>query len=336
MMGLSLDRYSPMEVLSQASTTDEVTECLNQLACEANQSVASALKAQIQVIKYISKPDLCGSAFDLFFKNLKKALAHCDNEENAYEIREKAGLMLNNFIFFTKAKIEWELLVRRKEGEKLFIHAAQELAQSICEIALLHVGGAAKVGIKTVAIKNIRNLLFNPDEHGDNWFKKAARWLFKSSRTATKHAEFAETLDRLADKLIKYRDVIGPNDLIAGIYENYYTNLMNYHSYEWISYEVAADEKLEISWQAPLFILGIGSGISAIVWFVRWIISLFSSSTAGWAATQWIWTAVILVSISLVVFVIFLILYTVKRYQGYKIKKMYADYYTSIQDAFTE
>lgn len=336
MNNLSLRSSSALEYLSHTTSADEVVECLNSLAVQANQSVASALKAQVQVIKYISKPDLCGSTFDLFFKNLKNALAHCDDEENAYEIREKAGLMLNNFIFFTKAKIEWELLVNRKEGEKLFVHAANELAQSVCEIALLPGGAVTKATIKAAAVKNLSNMLFNPDEQGDNWFKKTARWLFKSSRTATKRAEFAETLDKLADKLVKYSDIIGENDLIAGIYENYYDDLMEYHSNEWSYHYTKADEKFEIGWQAPLFIIGIGGGLSAIVWFVRWIISLFSSLNSGWAATQWMWTGIICGGISIIVAAIFFILCLLEKRKGNKILQSYHDYYTGIQAIFSE
>lgn len=324
-----------ISTLAKVSNTDEVVECLNSLAVQANESVASALKAQVQVIKYISKPDLCGSTFDLFFKNLKNALTHCEDEENAYEIREKAGLMLNNFIFFTKAKIEWELLVNRKEGEKLFIHAANELAQSVCEIALLP-GGTSKAVVKATAIKNLSKILFDPDEQGDNWFKKATRWMFKSSATARKKAEFAKTLDKLADKLVKYRDIIGENDLIAGIYENYYEDLMDYHSNEWFYHYAKANEKLEIAWQAPLGIIGIGGGLSVVVWFVRWIISLFSTTSPGWAATQWMWTGIICGGISIIVAAIFLILGMAERRKGNKILQYYHDYYTGIQAIFSE
>ena len=324
-----------ISTLAKVSNTDEVVECLNNLAVQANQSVASALKAQVQVIKYISKPDLCGSAFDLFFKNLKNALTHCKDEENAYEIREKAGLMLNNFIFFTKAKIEWELLVNRKEGEKLFMHAANELAQSVCEIALLP-GGMAKAAVKAIAIKNLQQMLFNPDEQGDNWLNKATRWLFKSSATARKKAEFAETLDKLADKLVKYRDIIGENDLIAGIYENYYEDLMDYHSREWIMHHANADEKLEKSWKWPIYIFVIGGIVSGLTWIVRWIYSLFGNLSEGWAAKQWIWTACICGGISFIVAIVFGIIYIVEKRKGNKIWQYYHNYYADIQEIFTE
>ena len=85
--------------LRTCTTLDEVNVVLDELAQNANKSIAHALRAQIQVIKYISTPSMYGSAFDLFFKNLKDAIRFAD-EETAYEIKDRAGLMLNNFVFF--------------------------------------------------------------------------------------------------------------------------------------------------------------------------------------------------------------------------------------------
>ncbi len=332
---LQVKEANAIKTLARVSNTDAVIECLDSLALQANHSVAAALKAQVQVIKYISKPDLMGSTFDLFFKNLKRALTLCEDEENAYEIREKAGLMLNNFIFFTKAKIEWELLVNRKEGERLFIQASEDLAKSVCEIALLPAGTATAV-MKAAAIKNLTNMLFNPDEQGDNWFKKASRYLFKSYRTAQKRAEFAKTLDKLADKLVKYSDIIGANDLIAGIYENYYDDLMDYHSEEWDLYYGNAITQLGKSWKVPIYIFTIGGVTSGLVWFVRWIYSLFGNLSAGWATQQWMWTAIICGGISIVVSVIFLILYALNMFKAKRIYKYYRDRYNSISTLFSE
>lgn len=333
--GLQTKESHVLDALANAADSHEVIECLNALAVQANKSVASALRAQVQVIKYISTPELSGSTFDLFFKNLKNALTQCEDEEDAYEVREKAGLMLNNFIFFTRAKIEWELAVNRRAAEDLFVHAANELGQIVCEVCVLATTTPA-VGATTVAVQKISQLFFNPDEHGDTLFKKAARWMFKGSRTAKKEANFARTLDALADKLVKHRDIIGENNLIAGIYENYYELLMQYHSDEWLTREINADTKMEKAWQIPLWILGIGGALSAIVWFIRLVISLFSSPHAGWAGQQWMWTGIVLGGISLIVAAIFSILAFVEMSRGKRIKKMYHDYYTGIQEAFSE
>ena len=60
--------------LANCNSVEEIESSLSLMAQYANRSLSHALKAQLQVVKYISKPDLIGSTFDLFFKNLKKAI----------------------------------------------------------------------------------------------------------------------------------------------------------------------------------------------------------------------------------------------------------------------
>lgn len=333
-----IDRLLGTREINIASCTsiEEVQESLSLMAQEANKSLSHALKAQIQVVKYISKPDLHGSTFDLFFKNLKKAIDYAEDEENVYELREQAALMLNNFVFFMKAKIEWEVAVNRKEGESLFLEASHGLAETVLTLASMYYGGTAKVAMKATAVKHLSTLFFNPDKEGDNWFKKAGRWLFKSSRTAEKKADFFETLDRLADKLVDQCEIIGSNDLIAGIYENYREELIESHSDEWTPLWADASELKEKSYGIPGFILGIGGALSGIVWFIRWIISLFSESSPGWASAQWMWTGIVLGGVSIIVAVIFLILSTVRDKQGDRRFKECIDYYDSVIALFKE
>ena len=292
---------------ASCTSLEEVQDALSLMSQDANKSLAHALKAQIQVVKYISKPDMYGSTFDLFFKNMKKAIDYAEDEENIYDLREQTGLMLNNFVFFMKAKIEWEVAINRKEGEALFIEAAHGLAESVMSLASMYYGGAAKAAMKVAAVKQLSTLFFNPDNGSDNWFKKAGRWLFKSSRTAEKKAEFFETLVRLAVKLVDKYEIIGRNDLIAGIYENYRYELIKSHSDSWTSLWSDSNDYLDKSWQIPCWIIGIGSTLSGIVWFIRWFISLFKNFTPGWASTQWMWTGIVLGGGSVIVWLIFLI-----------------------------
>ena len=60
--------------LSTATTQKDVIATLDEFSKVSNQSIAYALKAQIQVIKYISTPSLCGSTFDLFSNILRMHL----------------------------------------------------------------------------------------------------------------------------------------------------------------------------------------------------------------------------------------------------------------------
>lgn len=322
--------------IASCTSLEEVQETLSLMAQNANKSLAHALKAQIQVVKYISKPDLYGSTFDLFFKNLKKSINYAEDEENVYEIREQAGLMLNNFVFFMKAKIEWEVAVNRKEGEALFVEAANGLAETMTSLAAMYYGGSGKAALKVTGTKKLSKLFFNPDKNNDNWFKKAGRWLFKSSRTEEKISEFLKTLDCLAEKLVDQYDVIGSNDLIAGIFENYRDDLIESHSYEWEPLWEQASEYREKSWGIPGFILGIGGVLSGIVCIFRWIISLFSEPSPGWASTQWMWTGIVLGGASIIVAVIYLVLSIVRTKQGNQRWKECVNYYNSVISLFKE
>ena len=329
----------PNEVdLTKVDSSEEVTQYLTSLSQHANTSVAAALKAQIQVIKYINSPDLCGSAFDLFFKNLKRAIETSEDEEEIYEIREKAGLMLNNFIFFTKAKIEWEISINRKIGEQLLEQAATGLAESVIDIASLAIpgGNVSKAAVKAKSLLNLKNIFFNPEEQGDNLFKKLWRWATKNSRAARKQAEFIDMLNRFVDKLAKNAEIIGQNNLVAGIIENYKGDLMNYHSSDWKSYFWAADDAFEKLWQIPLWILGLGALANLLVGLSRWIYSHWHDLGPNWFGIQWIWYAMICGGASIICALIFFIIGIVKRAKGNSSYKFWNGYYNNIIEYFSE
>lgn len=324
--------------LTQVESSEEVTQYLTNLSQYANTSVAAALKAQIQVIKYINSPDLCGSAFDLFFKNLKRSVETCQDEEQLYEIREKAALMLNNFIFFTKAKIEWEISVNRKLGEQLLEQAAHGLAESVLDIASLAVpgGGAAKAAVKAKAVLNLQNIFFSPDIKGDNLFKKVWRWATKNSRAARKETEFIIMLDGLVDKLVNNAEFIGPNNLIAGMIQNYKRKLMDYYSYEWRPYFSEAYDAFEKLWQVPIWILSLGAVANLIVGLCRWVYSVWHELGHNWFGIQWIWYAMICGGASVICALIFLIIGLSKRAKGNSAFNFRNNYYNDIINYFSE
>lgn len=322
--------------ITKCNTSEEVNEVLTLMATKANTSIAYALNAQIQIVKYVAKPDLYGSTFDLFFKNLGKAVKQAADEYNAYEIKEQAALMLNNFIFFIKAKIEWELDANRRESEQLFVEASHGLAESVLSLASIYYGGAAKVDVTVAAIQKLSKVFFDPEQGIDNIFMKAGRWFFKSIRTSEKMGQFHETLDRLADKLVDHYDVIGANNLIAGIYENYRESLIESHSHEWGHYWSLSEKCKKNSWQVPCFIIGVGGVVGSVVWFIRWIISLFSDFSEGWAQTQWMWTGIVLGGSSLVIAIVCLALWFVNEKKGDSQLKRCCEHYDSIIGLFKE
>lgn len=331
------DLSNPPEInLTNCNSVEEIESSLSLMAQYANKSLSHAFKAQLQVVKYISKPDLIGSTFDLFFKNLKKAIQYADDEDDAYEIREKASVMLNNFVFFMKAKLEMEISVNQREGAKLLSEAANGLAESIVSLGTMYAGGVGKVALKAGAITKIGTILFNPDNINNSWLSRGIRWLFKKSRTAEKEYNFYESLDKLADKLIDQYEVIGSNDLIAGIFENHKDGLMDHHSWEWRGDFSTAQQSLDNSWQIPIWILSIGGLLGGVVWLIWWIISLFKEMTHGWAYQLWMWTGIGVGGAAFIVSIVFLCRYGIYNHKGKNKIKFYLDRYYTIINYFKE
>lgn len=332
----SIETINPEFDLASCKTPEDVNAVLSQMALEANKSVAYALKAQIQVVKYISSPELCGSAFDLFFKNLHNAIKTADEDEET-DIKEQAGLMLNNLIFFMYAKIKWEVNVNRSEGEKLLLEASRNLSESILNLAKMYYGGAASIVVKTEAVQNLGKVFFAPDKSGDSWFGKAGRWLFPSSLT---EEEFYNSLDLLAQKLETNYNIIGKNNLITCIYENYYYGLIEHHSEDWKPYLNKAAEYKEKSWKTPCYIVGIGATAGAAVWFirliVRWIKSWFTEMSSGWAQTQWMWTGIILFGLSAIISLICIVVWRINDKKANDIYTAYCNYYDGIVGMYKE
>ena len=90
--------------LTKAQNIQDVEVALQQIAETANESLAAALNAQIQVLRYVQSPKLYDSSFDLLFANVRKAIKMTDSSKEREMIREKSVVMINNYIFFMQAK----------------------------------------------------------------------------------------------------------------------------------------------------------------------------------------------------------------------------------------
>ncbi len=337
--GDSIALNARVDDLTKCKTAEEVNYVLSEIASEANKSIANALKAQIQVVKYISSSELYGSTFDLFFKNLSKAIENADKDQEN-DIKEKAGLMLNNFVFFMTAKIKYEFESNRVEGEKLLEMAAQGFAEITVDLLVMYYGESLSIMMKRNAVKKIGECFLSRDESGDSLLSRFVRWASKGIRAEKKKSEFYTSLDLLASKLVDYQEIIGKNNLISGIFENHYAGLLENHSSEWKPYSDSAYEYKEKAWKIPCFILGIGTVIGSVIWFIRlvilWIKGWFTEVSPGWAQTQWMWTGIICGGLSLVLAILFLILSEVNTAKANKEYTSYCEYYDAVIDLFKE
>lgn len=264
--------------LSTATTQKDVIAILEEFSKVSNQSIAYALKAQIQVIKYISAPSICGSTFDLFFKYIKNALKYAD-EEFAFEMIDRITLILNNFLLFMRAKIEREMTAKRNKYENLVIKASNDLAINIIDLlnvaintTTISTGNIIDIAPTSKNVSQLAKIFMKIKTNKDGWVKKIMRLILPRWCSKDKKQVFCETFYRLAKKLDCNYNIIGPNDSIVKLFKNYRDDLLMFH------YEVLSSLEFEASslkdWGIGVTVVGL-SVIYLLLWSIIWIASRF-------------------------------------------------------------
>ncbi|MBR2026651.1 MAG: hypothetical protein IKA07_05905 [Alistipes sp.] len=278
---------TPTAQLTKAQNIQDVEVALQQIAETANESLAAALNAQIQVLKYVQSPKLYDSSFDLLFANVRKAIKMTDSTKERELIREKTTVMINNYVFFMQAKIDYDTAVQRSEYESLMEEAILTLGESVADVAVAATtagtGTAAKVTAKATMKKAVVNSLMKEQAKGkDGLLLKFMRWWNKESALRQKQEEFIETIYSLIGKLAKHKKLIGKSDIIAGLIERYADDITDHYTQdEWASvvYQQKENAKqLKVSSTASVF------GTMVIAFFI-WIWRVFSN--AGTSVGNW-------------------------------------------------
>ncbi|WP_027377334.1 hypothetical protein [Kaistella palustris] len=132
----------------EIKTVDEMNNYLESLQDNASSSVSNALSAQLQVIRYVSSPDLTNSTFDLLFKNLDLSLKSAESEDERTRMRELSQLMIHNYIFFANAKLEYSITKNREAGKEVLKDATRELLKSSATVIKLAEENIKKLGGK--------------------------------------------------------------------------------------------------------------------------------------------------------------------------------------------
>ena len=348
---------TPTAQLTKAKNLQEVEVALQQIAETANESLAAALNAQIQVLKYVQSPKLYDSSFDLLFANVRKAIKMTDSSKEKEVIREKAVVMLNNYVFFMQAKIDYDTAVQREEYATLMEDAIVTLGESVADIATAAATAGAGVAAKASAKVAIKNAVVNSfakqmGKGEDGIVAKFVRWCNKSSALQQRNEEFLETLFSLFCKLAKHKKLIGKSSIISGLIERHAGDIVNHYMNE------EAEEIAESTKKNNENV--IKGGVSGfLVWlgiaFLVWICRAFSN--AGTAVANWFRKAEnevapteytndiywYIFGFSLLIVVIAYIGYFVQRRNIEKMKQAYEEKYTErynklieIADAFEE
>lgn len=213
------------EKITEINTIDEMEAYLKHLQKNSSESISSALSAQLQVIAIISSPQLIDSTFDLFFANVKKSIKYSPNEHEREIMKEKTHVIINNFIFFQNAKLEYLTQDNKKNGEKLLQEAAEMFAETALDLAL---SGNAKT-IKVV-VKNLSQSIIKKSKES-GFFPRVVEWYNKKEKQKIEEKNFTLVIDSILQKVDYHKEIIGKSDITAGLVRRWTERLIQHQTF---------------------------------------------------------------------------------------------------------
>ena len=293
-----------MPAEKKIETVEDMENYLQSLSSRANESVGAALAAQMQVVRFVQSPKLVDSSFDLLFKNIKNAINYAETPMMQEQIRERSTLMIQNYIFFIEAKLQFEEDKSVEESRQMMVSAVKMLADSVTNIAQMAVTGYLAVGFKNAFVQSMTDNLPSKDNSGESFMGQLINMWANSTRIARQREKMLESIDAITAKFYKYRDVIGKSDLIAGIVSRYSNDMVEYFNGSAV---MMAEEKLSqckgnMEFSIKFGILAIVV-LNIVILIIRWIVkgvghgidrvssaisdTEYVPDTSHWALTQW-------------------------------------------------
>lgn len=317
------------ETPKEISSLEQMGAWLASLENGASVSVQEAVKAQMQVIKFIQSPTLVDTTLDTLILSLKKSLKKASNEDEKEHLRESFSLMIQNYVFFFDARMQYAINESKDEARQIFLQAGEMLSNSVKDVALMAVSGKKKVEVAAVVVHNLFDA--NDNKSAFNLFNRIWKWWNKDKIIAEKREEFYVTLYNICKKLGKYQSLIGESMIINGMIERYTPAIYDYVSEQALEQnglgdwqdqlnEIESERKMDIEvvddtislysnmgvrWEGLEYI-GLGALgaiiLSLIVGLFRWIVKAVAGTNVdGWFATQMYWTFG-LIGIAVVIF----------------------------------
>lgn len=196
---------------------DEMNDLLYELKDNASVSIQETINAQMMVIKYVQSPSLIDTTFDSLIYSLKKSLKAAESKDIALRIQEQFSLMIQNYVFFLDARLQYSLDEHKREGQQLLCEAGDMLATSVMKAAELSATGNVS-DIGNIVVQNV----FQPSSPTEkSFFSKIVNWFIEEDNTSNQKNDFYQTLISLFDKMSRYHKAIGKSMLIAEMIKRY-------------------------------------------------------------------------------------------------------------------
>lgn len=225
-------------VPQKINTLEDVSNTLLSLQNNVSESVKQVISAQLHLIQVIQTPSLAGKAIDTLILHLKLSLDNAHSHQEKEAIRTNFALVVQELHMFLELQSQWEMDQWANSGRdlldatvKLVVNVTKQIisfAKNAVCIGLDAVIGVAQIErgadplpiIGNLASDIKRSLKKQAPEQPTGFFSKLGRWLVSDSAMEQIKANHIMTIDNMTKKLVKYRKLIGPSIVIAGVVED--------------------------------------------------------------------------------------------------------------------
>lgn len=177
----------------------------------ASPSGLQCLKAQMQVISCVNSPNLVGMAVDTLFDSLYKAIMSSGDETEKQQVREAYASMIQNFFFFSEARLYYAIDKKKDEAISMLSTAGDMLTQSVTAVAsLVSPVAAMQSGVR---VKN----MFTEGDAQKQFFSAILAWMNNKKKIEEQLSNYHTTLEQSFKMFDQYSELIGPSILIHGM-----------------------------------------------------------------------------------------------------------------------
>lgn len=285
------------------NTLDEVSNTLLVLQRNASECVKEVISAQLHLIQLIQIPSLIDNAMDTLVLHLKLALENTSTEVEKMNVRTNFSLIVQELKMYLDLKAQYDIDQWRNAGSdlldstvKLMVNVTNRIfsfARNTAAAALDAVAGAAQIAggadpfpiVGNLASDIRNNLIRQGPDIPTGFLKNLRRWFVAGGKIKEIEQKRKAILIDMTEKLVKYRKIIGPSIVIAGIVDQGITEIRKV-------IEANYPEK----YSDLVFNGGICVGIGAAgAYVVSLIVSLFrlwleSDKLDGWFGRQMLFT----------------------------------------------
>lgn len=225
--------------ITTINTLDGMSSYLQEMqGNQCSPSAMQALQSQMQVLSYVKTPLLTGMAVDTMVMCLYKAIQSAANETEKDAVRESFALMIQSFMFFNEAQLQYEINSNKEEGVQLLTQAGEVLSKSVVSVATLVVtsyascGAALAVKAGSIVVKNV----FAKQNGQQSFFGKLVSFIGDKKRIEERKMQYYDTLRNTFTLFDRYAAMIGTSIILHGMLDRYGHKLIEQYEEEKYKY----------------------------------------------------------------------------------------------------